>query len=202
MGTAFGIIFVIIISYILGNFSTAYLIAKLYAGIDIRKYGSGNAGATNALRTLGKKAGIAALLGDVLKGICAVVLGKLIAGEDGQILAGLFVVVGHNWPAFLNFKGGKGVATTIGVMIAINPFIIAGIVPAGIIFIAITKYVSLASILGMAVFPFIMLLTRQSVKLVVFSFILSIMSVYRHKTNIKRLLAGTENKLGQKSDRE
>ncbi|NLN49007.1 MAG: glycerol-3-phosphate 1-O-acyltransferase PlsY [Clostridiales bacterium] len=201
MDIAFRFVLIIILSYILGNFSTAYLIAKLYAGIDIRNYGSGNAGATNALRTLGKKAGIAALFGDILKGALAVILGKYVAGENGQILAGLFVVIGHNWPAFLNFRGGKGVATTIGVMAAINPVIVAGIVPTGIVLIAITKYVSLASILGMTVFPIIMLLTKQSVKLVLFSFILSAMAVYRHKSNIKKLLAGTENKLGQKSDR-
>lgn len=201
MDIAFRFVLIIILSYILGNFSTAYLIAKLYAGIDIRNYGSGNAGATNALRTLGKKAGIAALFGDILKGALAVILGKYVAGENGQILAGLFVVIGHNWPVFLNFRGGKGVATTIGVMAAINPVIVAGIVPTGIVLIAITKYVSLASILGMTVFPIIMLLTKQSVKLVLFSFILSAMAVYRHKSNIKKLLAGTENKLGQKSDR-
>lgn len=195
------LVFVIILSYVLGNFSTAYIIAKLFAGIDIRKFGSGNSGATNALRTLGKKVGIAALLGDILKGLLAVKFGRLIAGGDGQILAGLFVVIGHNWPVFLNFKGGKGVATTIGVMIAINPLIVAIIAFAGIILIAITGYVSLSSILGMIAFPFIMLLTRQPFKLILFSFILSAMSICRHKSNIKKLLAGTENKIGQKSDR-
>lgn len=195
------IIIVSILSYILGNLSTSYFIAKISAGIDIRKYGSGNAGATNVLRTLGKKAGIAAFLGDTLKGVLAVLLGGIIAGEDGQIFAGLFVVVGHNWPVFLNFKGGKGIATTIGVMTAINPYIVAGIVPIGIIIIIITKYVSLASILGMIIFPITMLFTHQPIKLVLFSFMLSMMAVYRHKSNIKKLLEGTESKLGQKVDR-
>lgn len=193
------IIIVSVLSYIIGNISVSYLIAKYAAGIDIRKYGSGNAGATNVLRTLGKKAGVAAFLGDALKGVIAVVLGRLIAGEDGQIFAGLFVVIGHNWPIFLNFKGGKGIATTIGVMTAINPYIVAAIVPIGIVIIIITKYVSLASIMGMIIFPIIMLFTHQNMKLVLFSFILSIMALYRHRTNIKKLMEGTESKLGQKT---
>lgn len=193
------IIIVSVLSYIIGNISASYLIAKYAAGIDIRKYGSGNAGATNVLRTLGKKAGVAAFLGDALKGVIAVVLGRLIAGEDGQIFAGLFVVIGHNWPIFLNFKGGKGIATTIGVMTAINPYIVAAIVPIGIVIIIITKYVSLASIMGMIIFPIIMLFTHQNIKLVLFSFILSIMALYRHRTNIKKLMEGTESKLGQKT---
>lgn len=193
------IIIVSVLSYIIGNISVSYLIAKYAAGIDIRKYGSGNAGATNVLRTLGKKAGVAAFLGDALKGVIAVVLGRLIAGEDGQIFAGLFVVIGHNWPIFLNFKGGKGIATTIGVMTAINPYIVAAIVPIGIVIIIITKYVSLASIMGMIIFPITMLFTHQNIKLVLFSFILSIMALYRHRTNIKKLMEGTESKLGQKT---
>lgn len=196
---AFKIIIVSVLSYIIGNMETSYIIAKNAAGIDIRKYGSGNAGATNVLRTLGKKAGIAAFLGDALKGVLAVILGRLIAGEDGQIFAGLFVVIGHNWPVFLNFKGGKGIATTIGVMTAINPYIVAAIVPIGIVIIIITKYISLASILGMIIFPIVMLFTHQSIKLVLFSFILSIMALYRHRTNIKKLMEGTESKLGQKT---
>lgn len=196
---AFKIIIVSVLSYIIGNISASYLIAKYAAGIDIRKYGSGNAGATNVLRTLGKKAGVAAFLGDALKGVFAVVLGRLIAGEDGQIFAGLFVVIGHNWPVFLNFKGGKGIATTIGVMTAINPYIVAAIIPIGIVVIIITKYVSLASIMGMIIFPIIMLFTHQNIKLVLFSFILSIMALYRHSTNIKKLMEGTESKLGQKT---
>ncbi|HCJ57752.1 glycerol-3-phosphate 1-O-acyltransferase PlsY [Lutispora sp.] len=192
------IMIISIISYFLGNISASYLIAKYKGGIDIRKHGSGNAGATNVLRTLGAKAGLLAFAGDALKGILAVILGKLIGGEDGQIAAGIFVVIGHNWPILLGFKGGKGIATTIGVMIAINPYIVAAIVPIGLIIIFITKYVSLASILGMAIFPITMLMTKQPVKLVLFSFLLSAMAIYRHKSNIKKLIGGTEAKIGDK----
>lgn len=193
------IIIVSIISYILGNISASFLIAKYVADIDIRNHGSGNAGATNVLRTLGTKAAIAAFLGDALKGVLAVLIGRLIGGEDGQIFAGIFVVIGHNWPILLNFKGGKGIATTIGVMTAINPYIVAAIVPIGIIIIIISRYVSLASIMGMIIFPIAMLYTHQPVKQVLFSFLLSIMALYRHSSNIKKLVRGTESKLGEKA---
>ncbi|HHY77256.1 MAG TPA: glycerol-3-phosphate 1-O-acyltransferase PlsY [Clostridiales bacterium] len=192
------IIIISIIAYFLGNVSASYLIAKLTKGIDIRKYGSGNAGATNVMRTLGTKAAILAFLGDAIKGVIAVILGNMVAGEVGQIAAGIFVVIGHNWPVLLGFKGGKGIATTIGVMTAINPFIVAAIVPIGIIIIIITKYVSLASITGMIIFPIFMLITRQPTKLIIFSFILSVMALYRHKSNIKKLIQGTESKIGEK----
>lgn len=195
----FKLIIVSIISYMLGNISVSFLIAKYASGIDIRKHGSGNAGATNVLRTLGAKAAAPAFLGDALKGFLAVLIGKFIGGEDGQIFAGIFVVLGHNWPILLNFKGGKGIATTIGVMIAINPYIVAAIVPIGIIIIIISRYVSLASITGMIIFPIAMLYTNQPIKQVLFSFLLSIMALYRHSSNIKKLIEGKESKLGQKS---
>ena len=195
----FKIVIVSIISYILGNISGSFLISKYAAGVDIRKHGSGNLGATNVLRTLGTKAALVTLLVDILKGVLAVVLGSLVAGENGQVFAGIFVVIGHNWPILLSFKGGKGIATTIGVMIAINPYIVALIVPLGIIIIIITRYVSLASITGMIIFPVAMLFTRQPIKLVLFSFLLSMMAIYRHRSNIERLVKGKESKLGQKS---
>lgn len=193
------LIIISLIAYFLGNISASYMVAKYLKGIDIRKYGSGNAGATNVFRTLGVKAGLLAFLGDALKGVIAVVLGQLIGGENGQVAAGLFVVVGHNWPVLLGFKGGKGIATTIGVMIAINPLMVAAIVPIGIVIIIITKYVSLASILGMTIFPLLMLATGQPRNLVVFSFLLSAMAIYKHKSNIVKLLNGTESKLGEKA---
>ncbi|WP_372994684.1 glycerol-3-phosphate 1-O-acyltransferase PlsY [Lutispora sp.] len=193
------LIIISIIAYFLGNISASYIIAKYTKGIDIRKYGSGNAGATNVFRTLGPKAGLLAFLGDALKGAIAVILGYITGGEDGQIAAGIFVVMGHNWPILLGFKGGKGIATTIGAMIAINPYIVAAIVPIGIVIIIITKYVSLASVMGMTLFPILMLITKQPAKLVLFSFLLSAMAIYRHRTNIVKLLKGTESKLGEKA---
>lgn len=193
------IIIISLISYFIGNISASYLVAKYTKGIDIRNYGSGNAGATNVFRTLGAKAGALAFLGDALKGAFAVILGYIIAGENGQIAAGLFVVAGHNWPIALGFKGGKGIATTIGVMIAINLLIVISIVPIGIIIIFVTKYVSLASVLGMAIFPVAMLITRQPLNLVLFSFLLSAMALYKHKSNIVKLLKGTESKIGDKA---
>ncbi|MDD4834073.1 MAG: glycerol-3-phosphate 1-O-acyltransferase PlsY [Lutispora sp.] len=195
------IIIISVLSYFLGNISVSFLIARYAGGIDIRKHGSGNAGATNVFRTLGAKAGLTAFIGDALKGVFAVLIGKLIGEEDGQIAAGIFVVIGHNWPMLLGFKGGKGIATTIGVMIAINPYIVAAIVPIGLVIIFITKYVSLASITGMVIFPITMLLIKQPMKLVLFSFLLSAMALYKHKSNIKKLMTGTESKLGNKNKR-
>ena len=119
-------ILIIIIAYLLGNISTSYIIAKKMIGVDIRTQGSGNAGSTNVLRTLGKKAGAMTFIGDLLKGVVAVFIAQLIAKVSGLDIAtagyfGVFgVVCGHNWPVFLGFRGGKGVATSLGAMIAMN----------------------------------------------------------------------------------
>jgi glycerol-3-phosphate acyltransferase PlsY len=109
-----------IISYFIGNISFAYILGKIFAKKDVREYGSGNAGATNAFRTFGKKVGALVFLGDVLKGVAAVLLGRYLGGQTGAYIAGAFVIIGHNWPVLLSFKGGKGVATTIGVMLFVN----------------------------------------------------------------------------------
>jgi len=195
------ILLVILISYIIGNFSTSYILGKYLKNVDIRTKGSGNAGATNALRVFGKKFALFTFLIDALKGIVAVIVGRMILQDTGGLIAGVFVVVGHNWPVVLKFKGGKGIATTIGAASFINPLpaIIAIII--GIIIIIKTKYVSLGSISAMALVPAISLLVVNPFNLEYFIFllILSLMAVYRHKTNIKRLLNGEESKLGQKA---
>ena len=124
-----GYIIIIVASYLLGNISTSYIIVKKMLGVDIRTQGSGNAGSTNALRVLGKKAGAMTFIGDLLKGMIAVFIAKIVANIinvdpiTASYIAVVFVVAGHNWPALLGFKGGKGVATSLGAMIAINPII-------------------------------------------------------------------------------
>ncbi|WP_207751320.1 glycerol-3-phosphate 1-O-acyltransferase PlsY [Anaeromonas frigoriresistens] len=197
----FKILLVILISYMIGNFSTSYILGKYLKNVDIRTKGSGNAGATNALRVFGKKIALFTFFVDALKGIVAVIVGRMILQDTGGLIAGVFVIVGHNWPVVLKFKGGKGIATTIGAASFINPIpaIIAIII--GIIIIIKTKYVSLGSISAMALVPFISLLVVNPFNLEYFIFlvILSLMAVYRHKTNIKRLLNGEESKLGQKA---
>lgn len=187
-----------IISYFIGNFSTSYLIGKYTADIDIRKHGSGNAGTTNVLRTLGKKAALYTFLGDALKGALAVLIGFKLGGLNAGLISALFVVIGHNWPALLKFKGGKGVATTLGAMLAIYP-------PQAIICILIavfaiykTRYVSVGSILGIFIFPFFMYF--KGVNQLILSLALLFLIVFTHRENVKRLMNGTERKLGQKAE--
>jgi glycerol-3-phosphate acyltransferase PlsY len=195
----FKYVLVSVIAYILGNFATAYLVSKTTARIDIREYGSGNAGSTNVLRVLGAKPAALVFLGDLLKGVAAVLIGRYIAGGYGEILAGIFVVAGHDWPIVLKGKGGKGIATTIGLMIPIDPMIVVSIVITGIIVIAVTRYVSLASVMGVLIFPIAMIITHKPMEYIVFSLILSAVAIFKHRSNIVRLISGKESKLGHKS---
>lgn len=196
-------ILVIIIAYLLGNISTSYIIAKKMIGVDIRTQGSGNAGSTNVLRTLGKKAGAMTFIGDLLKGVLAVLIGKVIASISGAdvyiagYLAVIGVVSGHNWPAFLGFRGGKGVATSLGSMIAINPILALSCFGVFLIIVAITKYVSLGAVVSISLSPIMMIITKNNKGLLATLF-LTISVIYTHRENIKRLLNGTERKLGEK----
>ena len=192
-------ILIVIIAYLLGNISTSYIIAKKMMGVDIRTQGSGNAGSTNVLRTLGKKAGAMTFIGDLLKGVIAVLIGKLIATISGVDIAtaGYLAVVGHNWPAFLGFRGGKGVATSLGSMIAINPVLALSCFGIFLVIVAITKYVSLGAIIGISMSPIMMVFTKNSKGLIATLF-LTVSVIYTHRENIKRLLSGTERKLGEK----
>ena len=187
----------ILIAYLIGNFSTSYLIAKLFAKIDIREHGSGNPGSANILRTLGKKAAAFTFLGDLLKGATAAYLGNAFGGTTVALLCGIAVVAGHNWPIFLKFKGGKGIATTIGVIISIKPLIALICVSIGIAVLFRFKYVSLASIVGIIILPFTIIIYGFNYFL--FGLILALLAIYRHHENIKRLLAGNERKIGEKS---
>ena len=194
----FRYIFVSILGYIFGNITTSYFVSKRAANIDIRNHGSGNAGATNVFRVLGVKAAAVTFIGDGLKGVLVVIIGGMIAGVNGQYLAGAFVVIGHNWPVVLGFKGGKGIASTIGVMAIIDPMLLLPVLASAIAVLLITKYVSLASVLGITVFPLILIITGQSAEYILFSIVLWAMAIYRHRENISRLLKGTESKLGKK----
>lgn len=189
----------ILLSYLIGCFSSAYFLGKISKNIDIRNYGSGNAGATNALRVLGKKIGALTFALDILKGVIAVLIGRALFGFNGSLLAGIFVVIGHNFPVFLGFKGGKGVATSFGVLLMLNweAALLCLLVAASIIIF--TKYVSLGSIVASISAPIMMVLTLDSVNkyLYITTWLLAALSVYRHKANILRLCRGEENKLGK-----
>lgn len=193
------IFFTILLSYIIGCFSTAYFVGKLYKKIDIRNYGSGNAGATNVMRVLGKRMGLITFLADFLKGIVATSLGILLMGYNGGLLAAVFVVIGHDWPVFLGFKGGKGVATSVGSLAILNfpAALISSIIGVSVIFIS--KYVSLGSITLLLSVPVISSLIGRDFNKQFFltAVVLAVLSVIRHKTNIKRIIDGNENKIGR-----
>lgn len=174
-------------------------IGKLMHGVDVREHGSGNAGATNTFRVLGKKAGIFVLLLDLLKGTAAVLLARQIEIENivnFQILVGICAVLGHVFPIFANFKGGKGVATLLGLMLGIHPM--GSLICASVFLILLitTKYVSVGSMIGGICFPFLMFFVfkEDDNLLPYFGILIAIMLLVTHKKNINRLLAGNENK--------
>ena len=196
-------------SYLAGAIPTAYIFGRMLKGIDIRKHGSGNVGATNALRVLGKGPGIVCLAIDIAKGALPVfVLGTYAAmpfpaayREAVLIGMGICAICGHTWTVFLNFKGGKGIATTLGVLIGLACSIHGLLLAIGIllalwtcVFIA-TRIVSLASIIAALSFPFLMFLGKQSLLLCSASIVLALFVITRHKANIQRLLQGTEKKI-------
>ena len=196
-------IFMAIIAYLLGSINTSIIVGKKMAGVDIRKSGSGNAGATNALRTLGKKAGAIVLIGDILKAVVAILIAILISkitkADDEVILkqiAGFFVVLGHNFPIFYGFKGGKGIATSLGVILLINVKIGLICLVFALIIMVITRMVSLGSVLAAILFPVLALVLDT--KYFIFSLILALLVIFKHRSNIKRILEGQENKLSFK----
>lgn len=188
-----------LIAYLLGSISFSYVIAKKVAGIDIRQHGSNNAGATNTLRVIGKGPAILVLLLDACKGIAAVLIAMQLTEEIwAWFLAGLLAIVGHNWPIFFGFKGGKGVATTIGVVATLMfwPALAAGVI--AIMMIIIFRYVSLGSLTFVTLLPISLLLFQRPIDYIVGSLAFLILSYWRHRTNIVRLFKGQENKIGQK----
>lgn len=199
----------IALSYLIGSIPNAYILGKLMKGIDIRKFGSGNVGATNAFRVLGPWAGIAILFLDALKGfVCVVNLSdyfiKQGIGFDGlflRILLGIVSVLGHSLTIFLKFKGGKGMATTLGVLVGLSIkmpslWLILGLeVLIWLVMFLLTRIVSLASLISAVFFPIFFILFRQPFPLVIASFVLSILIILRHNSNILRLLRNEEPRL-------
>lgn len=198
------IILGIVLSYLIGSIPTAYIFGKYYKDIDIRQFGSGNVGATNVFRVLGKGPGFFVLFLDILKGILAVavvpdILGLTKIGH--RIVLALFVVGGHNWTIFLNFKGGKGIATSLGVLVGltikvavIRPVLLLTVLTWIVCFL-LTRYVSLSSILASTLLPIYMVATNQSFEVVLLGIIFGLFVVIRHRPNIKRLLSGKESRV-------
>lgn len=192
---------VIVISYLLGSISFSVLLARLLKGIDIRQYGSGNAGATNTLRVMGKGPAILVLFLDVLKGIAAVWLGTWAGGWGSwvAVVCGLAAIIGHNWPVYFHFRGGKGIATTIGVMATLVfwPALIAGAF--AILAIVLTRYVSLGSLIFVALTPVVLLFTVHTTPELWGSLIIVVFAFWRHRSNIVKISQGRENKIGSKA---
>lgn len=195
-----------LMGYALGNLMFALIIGKMFYGVDVRTAGSGNLGATNAWRVLGPAAGIGVFAGDFSKGVLAV----LLAGAAGSsapeatrhlyvVLAGFGAMAGHTWPVYLGLKGGKGVAVAAGVLLAVfNPLMVVILAVEWAAAVAITRYVSISSVAIAVTFPVLTVFFHQgNYPYVAFSIAASAVVIFNHRTNLARLLAGTESKVGQ-----
>ncbi len=200
-----------VICYLFGSISSSIIVGRCLGLKDIRKHGSGNAGMTNALRVLGKKAAVFTLLGDVLKTVIAVLIAKFLAKYiAGDYFAQLSVYIscfcialGHNYPVFFKFRGGKGVLTSGVIIIMMSPVIGTATVLCCLFVMVVTRYVSLGSMTGGVVYPlWIILYYTTDITKIVFSVVLGAMLIIKHSSNIKRLLSGTENKLGAKKEQK
>lgn len=195
----------LLIGYSIGCIQTAFIVGKLMGKIDIRDYGSGNAGTTNATRVLGAKAGIIVFLSDVLKGILGYCLCSLIFKGGGTffseesllpgIYGGLGVILGHDFPFYLKFRGGKGIASTLGFMLCINPWIALITYILGIIIVSISKIISVSSLAMVLIFPIVMIFFKLEREAILIMLFITVLSYYQHKSNIKRLFKGEEDKV-------
>ena len=203
------IIIVAIIAYLIGSINFAVVLSKKMAGFDVRTKGSGNAGSTNMLRSVGKKAAALTLVFDILKGVIAIFIAWLIGkipGLDASILvqvAGIFAIIGHTFPVFYGFKGGKGVATSLGVLLVTNWSIGIVCLVFALVLMVLTRWVSLGSIAAAVLFPMLVIFMPSSAYIaegnyVAFAIILALIVIFNHRENVKRLLQGKENKLSFK----
>ncbi len=188
------LIVILIASYLIGSIPFGYIISK-FKGIDIRQYGSGNIGATNVWRTLGPLYGITVLALDALKGVTGVYLGRGIGVEGLELVAGIATVLGHAYPVFLGFKGGKIIATGLGVLLALTPYVALIALAVFITVILISRYVSLGSIIAALSVPISMFLLKYNLHYIIFGLAICCIAIYRHIPNIKRIVSGTENKI-------
>lgn len=188
-----------VIGYFLGNISAGIFIARAYGIRDIRKVGSGNAGTTNVLRSLGWLPSVLTLVGDCLKGFLAACIGKWLAGDVGLIVGGTFAIIGHDFPVIFRFKGGKGVATSLGLILAINPWI--GLILTGTVLaiVAITRYMSVGSICACFLYPVLMIIFRAGkphyAAYVLSAFFAGALALFQHRANLMRLVQKQENRL-------
>ena len=198
-----------VIAYLIGSVNFSVILSKKMAGFDVREKGSGNAGTTNMLRSVGKKAAAITLICDILKGVVAILIamliGKIVQGSNSALLvqiAGIAVILGHTFPIFFKFKGGKGVATSLGVLIMSNWQIGLICLVFALILIILTQMVSVGSIAAAILYPVLTLFIPQNYIIpgnyIIYSVILAVIIVFNHRENVKRLLSGTENRISFK----
>ena len=207
-------IIIAVIAYLIGSINFSIILSKRMAGFDIREKGSGNAGTTNMLRSVGKKAAVITLICDILKGVVsiliAVLAGKIVKNLDNALLvqlAGIFVIIGHTFPVFFKFKGGKGIATSLGVLLMTNWQIGLICLIFALVLMALTKMVSVGSIAAAILFPILVAFIDQNYivptsnsnwSYLVFSIIVALLVIFNHRANVQRILNGTENRLSFK----
>ena len=197
-----GAVAVLLLGYVAGSVQPGIIVGRLVRGVDIREYGSGKTGFTNTLRTLGLVPALIVVFGDLAKGVVPVLVGYYLAGSDlAAALGGVGAVVGHTWPMFAGFRGGRGVATSFGAFFAMAPLPAAAAILAGLTILGVTRYVSLMSMLGVAlglgVMVWLVLVGRMPAEYLVFGVIVTLSVELNHLSNLRRLLSGTEPKLGQ-----
>ncbi len=194
LGTAGCAVVTMVCAYLLGSLSFAIIVCKLTLGKDIRSYGSGNAGLTNAYRTMGAKKTLLVLLGDMGKAAVALTIGGLLLGPGGKLLAGVFVIVGHVYPVYFGFRGGKGVLVGAMTLLLFDWRLFAIAFGLFVLMVAITRWISLGSIVGALSVPFAMQYFYHNTLYTAVIGGLALAVIYLHRTNIKRILTGTENK--------
>lgn len=201
-------VLVTVIAYLIGSISFSIIFSKKFAGFDVREKGSKNAGSTNVLRTVGKKAAVLTLICDILKGVAAVLIAYLVAIgiEESLInrslliqLAGVFVIIGHTFPIYFKFKGGKGVATSLGVLLMVNWQIGLICLVFALLLMALTRTVSIGSIAAALLFPVLTIFIGQNYIIpgnyIIFGVIVAVFVIFNHRENVQRILTGQENKL-------
>lgn len=196
---------VALLAYLVGSIPNAIIIGKAWKGIDVREHGSGNIGATNVFRVLGAGPGLVVLILDALKGSLGAYFGIVLIGEGwGPVIGGIMAMVGHNWPVWLKFKGGRGVASGLGVIATLVPQITLIVLGVFMLVVYITRYVSLGSIVSAALVPLLMILFKEPTPYFVFGCIAALFVIIRHWANMRRLWNGTELKIswGRKSTDE
>lgn len=194
--TVFSVLALLVVPYFLGSINFGIIISKLFHGEDIREYGSGNAGMTNMLRTYGKRDAAITLIGDALKAVVAVILGRILFGISGGYVAGLTCILGHAFPCYYKFNGGKGVVVTAATIAVIDWRIFLVLLGIFILVVAFSKYISLGSVCGMLVFPLLVQVWDRGLSInVLLSCLISALVIFLHRGNIKRIYNGTESKL-------